>query len=488
MPAADVDEAGSEHAPTEPSPPVGGQSSDETEPSGSTDGPTNEDARMTSPPTTNIPVAIPAGQAPAGPAPVAGTIAGSLSGIPGARTVASRLLQGTPGRMRLLSLLAVVAALVVGGVSVNALLTSQNAVERAANNTAQVVRAQSLHVDLLRADAIATNAFLVGGLESAQSRSDYQGAMESVARGLSEAAAAQPADGTALGLLSTQVQQYAALVEQARTNNRLGLPVGAQYLKQASAGLRSDAIPTVTAVVDTNKQRASDEFDRSNSSLQLAIGLVALLALVGVAVWLARRTHRYLNVSLTAGIVVLVVGLFVASVTIGSISRETKAVASGDYKLAVALADVRTYANDARANESLTLIARGSGQANEQAWKDADQEVVAILKAYKLTNLQSAWASYQAKHVALRALDDQGSWDKAVTAATTSQADNSSALFTTFDDAVTISRDAASDRAESQLQGLGGGAPWWALGIGLASLAAGWLVVRGFGKRLEEYR
>ena len=248
---------------------------------------------MTSAPTTNLPVAIAAGQrSPDQPLPP-NTIAGSLSGIPGARTVANRLLHGTPGRMRLFGLLAVVSALVLGAVSVTALLSSQNAVERAANNTAQVVLAQSLHVDLLRADAIATNAFLVGGLEPPASRQAYEGAMASVARGIAQGSAAQPADAEALGLLSTQVQQYAALVEQARTNNRSGLPLGAQYLKQASAGLRADAIPTVTAVVSANEERAQAEFDRSNSSLQLAFGVVALIALIAVAVWLARRTHRW---------------------------------------------------------------------------------------------------------------------------------------------------------------------------------------------------
>ncbi|OFE18815.1 hypothetical protein BA895_01120 [Humibacillus sp. DSM 29435] len=443
---------------------------------------------MTSAPTTNIPVAIPAGQrSPEQPQP-ANTIAGSLSGIPGARTVANRLLHGTPGRMRLFGLLAVVAALVLGLVSVTALLASQNAVERAANNTSQVVLAQSLHVDLLRADAIATNAFLVGGLEPPASRQAYESAMASVARGIAQGAAAQPADAEALGLLSTQVQQYAALVEQARTNNRSGLPLGAQYLKQASAGLRSDAIPTVSAVVSANEQRAQAEFDRSNSSLQLAFGVLALIVLIAVAVWLARRTHRYVNVSLTAGIVLLLVGLVVASVTIGSISQATKQVSTGAYRQAVALADVRTYANDARANESLTLIARGSGQANQDAWTNASDQVEKILRDNRLGSLESQWTAYAKSHAAIRTLDDGGNWDKAVAEATKSSAGSASAQFTAFDTSVTQARDDASGSAVQQLRSLGGSAPWFALAIGLGTLVACWLVIRGIGKRIEEYR
>ena len=444
---------------------------------------------MTSPPTTNIPVAIPAGQRSPDQPPPPNTIAGSLSGIPGARTVANRLLHGTPGRMRLLGLLAVVAALVLGSVSVSALVSSQNAVERAANNTSQVVLAQSLHVDLLRADAIATNAFLVGGLEPPASRQAYQDAMAKVAKGIAQGSAAQPADAEALGVLSTQVQQYAALVEQARTNNRSGLPLGAQYLKQASAGLRSDAIPTVSAVVAANEQRAQAEFDRSNSSLQLAFGVLALIALIGVAIWLARRTHRYLNVSLTAGIVLLLIGLVVASVTIGSISQATKQVAAGSYQRAVALADVRTYANDARANESLTLIARGSGQANQDAWKEASDQVVKILGDNDgLNYLDAQWTAYTQSHAAIRKLDDGGNWDKAVAAATTSEPGSASAQFDAFDTSVTTARDEAAGSAVRQLQAVGGSAPWFALAIGLATLVACWLVIRGIGKRIEEYR
>ena len=439
----------------------------------------------TSRPTTNIPVAIPAG-APSGP-PVATprTIAGS---IPGARSIMSRLLHGTPGRMRLFGVLGVIAAIVLGAVSANALLSSQAAVERAANNTAQVVRAQSIHVDLLRADAVATNAFLIGGLESPESRDRYQQAMSRVASGIAEAAAAQPADGTALGALSQQVQTYTALVEQARTNNRLGLPVGAQYLTQASAGLRADAIPIITAIVDANEQRAQDEFTRSNSSLQLAIGLVALIGLVAIAVWLARRTHRYLNGRLTAAIALLLAALIFTFVQVAAVGSATRAVADGSFGQTVTLAEATTAANDARANESLTLIRRGSGASNEASWKADDTAVRNALTSVDDTTLSEKWDDYKAVHVQVRDLDDNGQWDKAVAMSTDPSAKGSDGTFTTFDTAVTQARDAAGKAAVERLDGLAGTAPIAALGVALAALLAAWLVVRGIGQRIEEYR
>jgi len=450
---------------------------------------------MTSAPTTNIPVAIPAGAPRSTTGPQAPrTIAGSL---PAARTLADRLLHGTPGRMRLFGLLGVLAALLLGAISANALLSSQSAVERAANNTDQVVRVQSMHVDLLRADAVATNAFLVGGLESPKSRTDYEAAMSRVAESLSEAAATQPADGNALGALSREVQRYAALVEQARANNRLGLPVGAQYLTQASAQLRSEAIPIIAQIVRTNEQRANDEFGRSNSSLQLLVGVVSLVGLAVVAVWLARRTHRYVNRSLTTAIVVLVVALFVTASVVGGIAGATRDVANGDYQTTVRLAGVTTAANDARANESLTLIRRGSGASFEKSWQADDTAVrngLAALEAGTGTVIgldpkpSEMWATYAAAHQQVRKLDDTGKWDDAVALSTSTAPTGAATLFDTFDSAVTLARDNAGKAAVRTLSGLGGAAPFYALAVAAVALLASWLIVRGIGQRIEEYR
>jgi len=441
-------------------------------------------------PTTNIPVAIPARSSSGAPSGSGGrptrTIAGS---IPGARSLADRLLHGTPGRMRLFGLLGVIAAVLLGAVSANALIASQAAVERAANNTAQVVRAQSIHVDLLRADALATNAFLVGGLESPDSRAKYEAAMARVASGIAKAAAAQPADGAVLGALGEKVQTYAALVEQARTNNRLGLPVGAQYLTQASAGLRSDAIPIVEQVVKANEDRSSKEFDRSDSTLQLLVGVVALLGLVALAVWLARRTHRYLNPSLTGAIALLLVALFVAATQISGIASATSQVSGGSYQRAVALADVTTAANDARANESLTLIRRGSGADNQKAWvADAKTVEDTLAGVRDSADLRQLWRGYSDAHTKVRALDDGGRWDEAVRLSTSIADGGAAKTFDDFDVAVTQARDSAGKDTVSTLKDLDGSVALIAVLIALAGLVASWLIVRGISQRLEEYR
>jgi len=71
----------------------------------------------------------------------------------------------TPRRLRLLSLGVVVVGLVIG--VVGALIFSYLALSlsRAKADTAQLIRVQKIQSNLLSADATATNAFLVGGLE-----------------------------------------------------------------------------------------------------------------------------------------------------------------------------------------------------------------------------------------------------------------------------------------------------------------------------------
>ena len=53
---------------------------------------------------------------------------------------------------------------------------------------------------------------------------------------------------------------------------------------------------------------------------------------------------------------------------------------------------------------------------------------------------------------------------------------------------MTQRRDAASTDAIDQLGALGGGNTVWAVLIAIVSLIASWLIVRGIGQRIEEYR
>ena len=436
------------------------------------------------------------GAAPAGVPSVAGAQAAPAAAGAASRRRAALLartaMEGTPGRMRLLGFVAALAAAVFGIIGATSLWSAAGALDRADLNTQQVVRIQGIYADLVRADADASNAFLVGGVEDSAQRGDYDAALARVASGITDAARAQPADSAALGTLNTKVQTYASTVEQARVYNRQGQPVGAQYLNQASASLRSDVLPVVDALRKANSQRADTEFAASSSRPALFLaGVAALLVLVAIMVWLARRTHRYLNVSMGLGALLLLLTMGLGAVTLGGVGSQVSSVRDSDYRYTVAVASARTAAFDAKSNESLTLISRGSGGAYETAWTTQYAtafSALAALPATAETKLKGDLSAYEALHKDIRKQDDSGDWDKAVAAATKTGTGTANAAFAQFD------ADSAQSLAGYKAQTSASlTAPIaWVTVLGWALLAlcvgAALLALRGMNERVEEYR
>ncbi|HRW17767.1 MAG TPA: hypothetical protein P5181_02865 [Dermatophilaceae bacterium] len=456
-------------------------------------------AQATAPPAAGRMVLAPA--ATAQPPGVAGSPTSQQSpATPRLRTFLRRQFQGTPGRMRVLGALAALAAVafgILGGVS---LASSAGSLDAAAANARQLVRVQAIYADLLRADADATNGFLVGGFEDAARRADYTDAMGRVTATIAEAAREQRADGTALAALNTKVAGYAALVEQARAYNRQGLPVGAQYMTSASASLRTDAVPILESLRQANTARAEAEFRGASSAPIMGwSGLGALVVFLLVALWLARRTHRYVNVGLTAAAATVLAALLAGMVTLGSIGAQTEQVRLNSFAGTVALTSARVAAFDAKANESLGLIRRGQAKSNEDLYAARSATVTAATTALSkvvwtggdrtsAATLAAAWTAYDTAHKAVRAKDDGGDWDGAVALATTTDATGSSAAFAAFEQQSAEALSGFREQLDSRIGLPATMAKGTGLLILLAGLTAAGLAMRGIGKRVEEYR
>jgi hypothetical protein len=397
--------------------------------------------------------------------------------------------------MRLVSAALVVVGLLVGIAAGQSFFAADRALGRASENAAQLVRLQEIQVSLVRADADATNAFLVGGLEPVEQRADYDQAVARASELVAYAARAQAADGDALAVLNTSIQDYVATIQLARANNRQAFPVGAQYLKNASSALRAEALPLLSALEDANRARAEAEFTAAR--LAWIAGVTgALLGLGGVAVasvWLARRTHRYLNVPVVGAAAVILAVLVTSAVVLGSVAGTVGAVRAGSYAASRALSDARTAAFDAKSNESLTLISRGSGASFEEAWvASADTTSSRLADAVDLgevpASLQTSWGSYESLHAEIRALDDSGSWEQAVAAATSREDGSANSAFAAFDTTSGQELADASDATSTALRGAGSGlavGAWLAIVAGLLAAALAW---RGLSQRIEEYR
>jgi len=409
-------------------------------------------------------------------------------------------MSGTPGRLRLLALSTVAVSLVFAVSAFSAFGSTDDALRRGGANTAQLVRIQAIHTNLIRADADATNAFLVGGLEPAGQRTEYTASLAQAARLIAEAARAQPADGPALGALNNSLLTYAGLIEQARATNRQALPVGAQYLRVASSGLRADALPILDALVKANQARVTAEFDRvgGESTPLITSGVLALLVLLGGMGWLSLRTHRYVNPPLAATTAAVLVTLVIGWIGLGAVGNRVDGVRTGSYAATLATATARIAAFDAKSNESLTLIARGSGSAFEKAWQSSSEVVTAqSAVASGLTRdaakLGGLWVNYAETHALIRKADDGGQWENAVKLATGSGATTAGAIsanvsFDAFDSssgaALTASSKAASDSLDAPRTWLTFAA-WLGLLVGVAAAVSAWW---GVSLRLEEYR
>jgi hypothetical protein len=431
-------------------------------------------------PTTTAPSMTPPATTPARPIP----------GKPSPATPAPPAkARNTPQQLRLLSLSVVVVGVVVALVGALTFSYLAFSLGRAQADTAQLIRVQKIQSNLLTADATATNAFLVGGLEPPAQREVYDQALSSISALVVQAAEAQPADAAALAALNQQVVSYAATIEQARANNRQGLPVGAQYLRNASAELRSTALPILDNLVSSNGGRAADQMDVRVGYLLPAISLLALAGVIIGQVWLARRFRRRINVGMLVSGVLLLVITAGGLIAVQQLSSSLSSISNGSYAAVNAAADARIDANNAKSNESLTLIARGSGQAFEDAWKSSADSVTSNLgRLSERPELTTQWQAYTDVHNEIRELDDDGRWDRAVAKATGSGRESSNTVFNTFDQNLASYLDEQSQNASSSLANEQPAMVVGAILILLGGLAAALLGRWGVAARLKEYR
>jgi hypothetical protein len=401
--------------------------------------------------------------------------------------VARRQAAQVPATLNRLRLGAIVVCLLFGALTALQLTLSWQANRTAAADTEQLIRVQGIKTSLLRADALATNAFLIGGLEPAEQRAAYDGAIDQTVRAITDAAEAQPADRAALSELSSAVLDYVGDMELARANNRQGLPVGGAYLRKASSELRSTTLPIVDQLVDANSTRTTDAMGAHHPWGVFLPALVAVVLLWFANRWIGRRFHRRVNPGILVAVLAVGVVGIVAAFLVNGQQNQNDELTDGSFQSVVDGSSARTAANDAKANESLRLIARGSGQAFEDAWVAAAAIVDQALLEPSLNGLQGSWATYESQHQEIVDLDEGGNWDEAVAAATSSEDGSASDTFAEFDgqlqDSLSVSGTATTETltdGNSVLLVLA------ALAI-LAGLAAAGFAASGVNQRLKEF-
>ena len=448
-------------------------------------------------------------------APGAGT---PVAGTPGAG-------RGTPDTIRLLLAVLVVLSLAWGVIA--ALTAEQHA--SAASDVVAVseplsLDAEQIYQSLSDADATAANAFLSGGLEPAAARQRYNADISAAAirieaasamvgasaartavpgRLTKQAAAAATATGDDLATLSAGLPVYAGDVETARADNRLGLPLGAAYLRTASALLQG---PLLTAA--SNIYTHENGLLTSASAQATGLPLLVIAIVVGLGIgyvllrtsrWLTRQTHRVINYGLLVALVACVISLvWLASAFAIGRTELLHAQQSGSAP-AEAFARADVAALRAHADESLTLI-DNSGDDKYQADFVAQQKLLgpagpgsllaAVQSAPGSSGGTAAAAATDAKawyraHTALRALDNSGNHQAAVNSALSGE---SAAAFAQLSAA--LGNGITADQATFALSARSGRDAFTGLAIGMivAALVMVGGSAWGLSRRLAEYR
>jgi hypothetical protein len=434
-----------------------------------------------------------------------------LTGIPGRRAPARLLRAGTtPARLRLL-LAGLVVASVLWGV-IAAWTASQHA--SAANGVVGTseplsLDGQRIYRSLSDADDTAASAFLAGGLEPQADRARYLADLARAGASL-EAATAAAGDTAAshdLATLTSQLPVYAGDVETARADNRLGLPLGAAYLRLASGLMRGTLLP---AASDLYRQANTSLDAQSAQATGLAPDVIALLAAVALGValvrsqrWLSRRTNRLANAGLvtaSAAAIISVAWLVIALTVARGQLGEARAGGSAPVE---ALAQADIAALQAHADESLTLIDNSGDDAFQADFARVGKRLgpgpgtlLSVAAATAAGSPGGAAASaaqgdataWYAAHRRLRSLDDNGAHLQAIDSATGAGPRDSGTLFRRLD--ATLGSAIGADQAVFRSHARAGASAMTGLVPGTIVLAivmaAGCAV--GLRRRLAEYQ
>jgi len=277
--------------------------------------------------------------------------------------------------------------------------------------------AQQIWTSLSDANDAAAAGILAGGVEPQFVVTRYEGDLRTAKQDIVDAAS-RGGPMADLDPLQTGLTAYEEEVAKAEANNRLGYPVGAAYLRQASDMMINQLLPT-----------AHDLYTREDAQLTTAsaqatgLPLIVVTIVAGLALgygyyrcgrWLTRRTHRVLNGGmLLAGAAGLVAVLWMAGAFLAGRADLLTAQAQGSTPV-IALASTDIAVLKAHADESLTLINNSGDDTNQTSFLD-QLKLLGPGPGTLLSQAQSAAAGSPAAADAAAAAADAPAWFSAHT-------------------------------------------------------------------------
>ena len=420
----------------------------------------------------------------------------------------------TPARLRLLLIGLVSLCLIWGAVA--AWVVSQRASgasDVASTSETLSLDGQQIYRALSDADATAASAFLTAGLsgslEPINGPLRYQGDIAEAAAHLESATAAAGHSPAAadLATLSADLPVYSGEMQTARANNRLGLPLGAAYLQEASNLMRGTLLPAARNISAEANVRLAGASGRA-TGLPLALVLLVAAVIVGFALyraqrWLFRRTHRRLNPGLVVASVAGLVSLLWLGIALGMARADLLQARTHGSTPVAALAQADIAALQARADESLTVIDAQGDDTFQQDFVGVQRrlgpgpgtlltDAVVAARGSPATGparVAAATATtWYGVHRTVRSLDDNGKHRQAILLVTGRGPGHAGTLFTRLDGSLTSA--ILADQAVFHRHAVAGRNAFIGLEVGVIVLALIMAVgcARGLITRLAEYQ
>ena len=301
---------------------------------------------------------------------------------------------------------------------------------------------------------------------------------------------------TAVSRLLADVPVYTGLVGTAQADARQDLPVGAAYLREASALMRTDLLPSAQAVLRIETDRlAADAAAARGPDTVLVVAVVAFAVLIPAQLFVARRTRRRFNLGLVATTVLVgIVTIWAAAVSTAATGATADARTHRQSADALVTTDLAVL--QAHGDELLSLAARGEDVGSyEGDYQTVSARLGTLLAADQGPGIADATTGYRDWKTAHGTLAQASSSPQAdntanvqALAQATGAQPGTGTLFTRVDGdvqgAIAIQEAdyrAAIDTAGSDLRGLATGTA----ALIVLAFAAG---AFGMDQRLREYR
>lgn len=397
---------------------------------------------------------------------------GTASAVPPWRTKAA----ATPGRLWLFFGAVCLSVLVLWLVAAGSIARTRQAIQTIGKDAVpSIVAAQQIRAAMANMNASSANVFISSGDNVLlKGRYDEQRAVAND----NLIAAAQnitygDAERTPILAITDGLETYNGLIKAARTKGR---PSGIKDLVDASDLMHRTLIPAADTLDQVNFAHLNAAYDAARAhalAVQIelyAAGGLVLAALLGTQVYLMRRTRRVFNLPLVLATVLLVGFVGGLSSALAAQNEDLRAANKDCFESIHALSEARSFAYDAHADESLSLLGlppkeeetyASSFQKNANLLADApvtDALVASAAAGHKqafhgslaveLNNITFAgeqaaateelrtWGQYIALDTEIRALETSGHHAEAITLCTGTKTGQSDDAFAQFDAAL----------------------------------------------------